>query len=168
MAKQRTGVTRREFLQQTALASGAVALTGLAPTAALAAQAGEQKIGSQLIGKLEGPSLILDPAKFPTKFSEAPMLAELVKAGKLPPVGKRIPEEPMVVKPLQSIGRYGGTWRRGFTGPGDAENGNRIVSTDKILFWDYTGTKVMPCLAKDWKVSDDGRVVAITLRKGHK
>ncbi|RPH99489.1 MAG: ABC transporter substrate-binding protein, partial [Zetaproteobacteria bacterium] len=74
----------------------------------------------------------------------------------------------MVVKPLQSIGRYGGTWRRGFTGPGDGENGNRIVSTDKILFWDYTGTKIMPCLAKDWKVSDDGRVVVITLRKGHK
>jgi len=92
MAKKRTGVTRREFLQQAALASGAIALTGFAPAAALAAQAGEQKIGSQLIGKLEGPSLILDPAKFPTKFSEAPMLAELVKAGKLPPVGKRIPE----------------------------------------------------------------------------
>jgi peptide/nickel transport system substrate-binding protein len=96
------------------------------------------------------------------------MLAELVKAGKLPPVEKRIPEEPMVVKPLQSTGKYGGTWRRGFTGPGDGENGNRIVSTDKILFWDYTGTKIMPCLAKDWKVSDDGRVVVITLRKGHK
>ena len=168
MAKKRTGVTRREFLQQAALASGAMALTGLAPTAVLAGQAGEQKIGSQLIGKLEGPSLILDPAKFPTKFSEAPMLAELVKAGKLPPVDKRIPEEPMVVKPVHSIGRYGGTWRRGFTGPGDSENGNRIVSTDKILFWDYTGTKVMPCIAKDYKVSDDGKVVTIFLRKGMK
>jgi len=168
MAKKRTGVTRREFLQHAALASGAVALTGLVPTAALAGQAGEAKIGSQLIGKLEGPSLILDPDKWPKKFAEAPMLAEMVKAGKLLPVEKRIPEEPMVVKPLQSVGKYGGTWRRGFTGPGDAENGNRIVSTDKILFWDYTGTKVMPCLAKDWKVSDDGRVVAITLRKGHK
>jgi peptide/nickel transport system substrate-binding protein len=168
MAKKRTGVTRREFLQQAALASGAVALTGFAPTAALAAQAGEAKIGSQLIGKLEGPELVLDPAKWPKKFGEAPALAELVKSGKLPPVEQRIPEEPMVVKPLHSVGKYGGTWRRAFTGPADAENGNRIVSTDKILFWDYTGTKVMPCVAKDWKVSDDGRVVAITLRKGHK
>ena len=69
------------------------------------------------------------------------MLAELVKAGKLPPVAQRIPEEPMVVKPVHAVGKYGGTWRRGFTGPGDSENGNRIVSTDKILFWDYTGTK---------------------------
>lgn len=168
MAKKQANVTRREFLQQAALASGAMALTTLSPTAALVAQAGEQKIGAQLIGKLEGPELVLDPAKWPKKFGEAPMLAELVKAGKLPPVEKRIPEEPMVVKPLHSTGKYGGTWRRGFTGPGDGENGNRIVSTDKILFWDYTGTKVMPCLAKDWKVSDDGRVIAITLRKGHK
>ena len=74
----------------------------------------------------------------------------------------------MVVKPVHAIGRYGGTWRRGFTGPGDVENGNRIVSTDKILFWDYTGTKHMPCVAKDWKVSDDGRSVTIYLRKGMK
>ncbi|HEX7549459.1 MAG TPA: ABC transporter substrate-binding protein [Candidatus Methylomirabilis sp.] len=168
MAKKQAGMTRREFLRNTGLATGAVALAGLAPTTTLTAQAGEQKIGAQLIGKLEGPSLILDPTKWPTKFGEAPALAELVKAGKLPPVEQRIPEEPMVVKPLHSIGKYGGTWRRAFTGPADAENGNRIVSTDKILFWDYTATKVMPCVAKDWKVSDDGKVVTIFLRKGMK
>ncbi len=50
------------------------------------------KLGAQLIGKLEGPELILDPAKWPTKFSEAPMLAELVKQGKLPPVDGAHPE----------------------------------------------------------------------------
>ena len=45
------------------------------------------------------------------------MLAELVKAGKLPPVEQRVPEEPLVIKPLHEIGKYGGTWRRAFTGP---------------------------------------------------
>ncbi len=109
MAQKRTGMTRREFLQNAGLATGAVALTGLAPALATAAETTDPKIGAQLIGKLEGPTLILDPAKFPKKFSEAPMLAELVKAGKLPPVENRIPEEPMVVKPLHSIGKYGGT-----------------------------------------------------------
>ena len=168
MAKKRSGMTRREFLRNTGLAAGGAALAGLAPTATLAGQAGDQKIGAQLIGKLEGPTLILEPAKFPKKFTEAPMLAELVKVGKLPSVEKRIPEEPMVVKPVHSVGKYGGTWRRGFTGPGDSENGNRIVSTDKIMFWDYTATKVAPCVARDWKVSDDGKVVIIFLRKGHK
>jgi len=164
MARNRTGVTRREFLQRTALASGAVALAGVPISGALAGQA-EPKIGAQLIGKLEGPSLVLDPAKWPKKFGEAPALAELVKAGKLPPVTQRIPEEPMVVKPLHSIGKYGGNWRRAFTGPGDGENGNRIVATDKILFWDYTGTKIMPCLARDWRLSDDGKVCTILDRK---
>jgi peptide/nickel transport system substrate-binding protein len=168
MSRKGSGVTRREFLQRTALASGAVGLAGFVPVATLTAQAGEPKLGAQLIGKLEGPELVLDPAKWPKKFGEAPMLAEQVKSGKLPPVEQRVPEEPMVVKPLHSIGKYGGTWRRAFTGPGDAENGNRIVSTDKILFWDYTGTKVMPCVAKDWKVSDDGKVITILLRKGMK
>jgi len=168
MPRRERGVTRREFLRDAAAATGAVTLAGLIPDLTQAGQASEPKLGAQLIGKLEGPELILDPAKWPKKFSEAPMLAELVKAGKLPPVEQRIPEEPMVVKPLHSIGKYGGTWRRGFTGPGDGENGNRIVSTDKILFWDYTGTKPMPCIARDWKVSDDGRVIAILLRLGMK
>ena len=136
--------------------SASHSLAGIAPTA-LAGQAADQKMGAQLIGKLEGPSLVLDPAKWPAKFGEAPALAELVKAGKLPPVKERIPEEPMVVKPLHSIGKYGGTWRRAFTGPGDGENGNRIVATDKILFWDHTGTKIMPCLARDWGSATTGR-----------
>ena len=48
------------------------------------------KIGAQLIGKLEGPTTITDAARFPQTFKEAPQLAELVKAGKLPPVKERI------------------------------------------------------------------------------
>jgi peptide/nickel transport system substrate-binding protein len=168
MSQKARGVTRREFMLDAALASGAVTLAGLAPTAALAGEKGEPKLGAQLIGKLEGPSLILDPAKWPKKFGEAPALAELVKVGKLPAVEKRVPEEPMVIKPLHSIGKYGGTWRRAFTGPADYDNGNRIVATDKILFWDYTGTKIMPCLARDWRLSDDGKVTTIFLRKGHR
>ncbi len=50
------------------------------------------KIGSSLIGKLEGPEIILDAKAFPKTFKEAPILAEQVKAGKLPAVDKRLPE----------------------------------------------------------------------------
>lgn len=38
---------------------------------------------------------------------EAPMLAELVKAGKLPPLEKRLPEKPLVEVPVSEIGTYG-------------------------------------------------------------
>ena len=73
---------------------------------------------SGLVGQLENPTIITDTAQWPKKFQEAPALAELVKAGKLPPVAERLPSEPMVLKPLRSVGKYGGTWRRGFLGPG--------------------------------------------------
>ena len=134
------------------------------------AQAAPAKIGSSLIGKLEGPEIILDAKAFPKTFKEAPTLDAQVKAGKLPPVDKRLPEpsQLFVVKPLQEIGKYGGNWRRAFTGPADHENGNRINSIDKILTFDYTGTKIIPSLARDWKVSDDGKTTTIYLRKGAK
>ena len=167
MSRQRMGFTRRQFLEQAALTSGAFVLAnGLPPIA----WAGEAKIGAQYIGKLEGPEIIRDTAKYPKAFKEAPVLAELVKAGKLPPVEQRLPEpaDCMVVKPLKEIGKYGGRWRRGFTGPADTENGNRICSTDKFLMWDYTGNKVAPSLAKDWRLSDDGKICILFLRKGLK
>ena len=36
------------------------------------------------------------------------------------------------------------------------------------MHFDYTGNKVMPSLAKDWDVSDDGMTITIYLRKGAK
>ncbi len=141
-----------------------------AGAAAQAAAPAPAKLGSTLIGKLEGPTIVTDARTFPKAFKEAPMLAEQVKGGKLPAVDKRLPEpsQLFVVKPLREVGKYGGNWRRAFTGPGDHENGNRIVSADKILTFDYTGTKIMPSLARDWKVSDDGKTTTIYLRKGAK
>ena len=123
---------------------------------------------SGLVGKLEDPTIVSDPAQWPKQFHEAPQLAELVKAGKLPPVEQRIPSEPMVLQPLHSVGKYGGMWRRGFLGPGDSENGNRIRSGDKLLFWDVSGTKIAPGVAKAWETSADGRRTTLYLRKGMK
>ena len=74
----------------------------------------------------------------------------------------------MVIKPLRSVGKYGGTWRRGFLGPGDSENGNRVRASDKLLFWDVNGTQIMPNAAKGFAVSADGRRTTLLLRKGMK
>ncbi len=165
MGKQRKGFTRRQFLRGASLATGGLVFADLVPEAWAQTP---PKLGAQLIGKLEGPQIIRDPAKWPKKFNEAPMLAELVKQGKLPPVEQRVPQEPLILKPVREIGRYGGTLRRAFTGPGDNENGNRWVSADKLLFWDYTGTKVVPSVAKAWLLPEDGRSVTLYLRKGMK
>lgn len=143
---------------------------GTAKAATPADQQKTAKIGSSLIGKLEGPEILRDTKSYPKTFKEAPMLAEKVKAGKLPAVAKRLPEpsQLFVVKPLKETGKYGGNWRRAFTGPADHENANRINSADKILTFDYTGSKIIPCLARDWKISSDGKTTTIFLRKGAK
>ena len=96
---------------------------GLARRVAAQTPAASGVVGSALIGTLEGPEVITDPARIPKQFSEAPQLAALVKAGKLPPVTERLGQAPLVIKPVHEIGKYGGTWRRGFTGPADFWNG---------------------------------------------
>ena len=111
--------------------------------------------------------MITDAAQFPKQFSEAPQLAELVKAGKLPPVAERLGQDPLVIKPVHEIGKYGGTWRRGFTGPADFWNGLHSVSgPDHILFWDYTGYKVGPNIARGWELSDGGRTTTLLAAPG--
>src|SRR5438876_9993183 len=155
-------ITRRRFLTN----SSALALTSVSLADALAQGGGLAQSG--LVGSLEGSQVVTDPAAIPKSFKEAPELAELVKQGKLPPVAQRLPTDPLVLKPLKQVGRYGGTWRRGFVGPGDGENGNRINASDKLLFWDYTGNKIIPSIAKNVEMSADGKTTRVTLRSGMK
>lgn len=51
---------------------------------------------------------------------EAPDLAARVKAGRLPAVGERLPKQPLVVKPFQRIGSYGGRWDTATSNPDGA------------------------------------------------
>src|SRR5437762_6716309 len=160
---ERDGLTRWTMLRLGLLA---VSATGVPITAS--AQQPPPKLGANLIGKLEGPEVVTDPAQFPKSFKEAPQLAELVKAGKLPPVQERIGQDPLVVRPLREIGKYGGTWRRGLTGAFDTSTGHRAAQNDKLLYWDYTGTKLVPNIARSWAVRPDGKVTTLSLRRGMK
>ncbi|MGQ9632385.1 MAG: ABC transporter substrate-binding protein [bacterium] len=101
------------------------------------------------------------------KYKEAPMLAELVRAGKLPPVEERLPREPLVVPPVEEIGQYGGTWRRAWLGPSDSPGPSRITY-DPILRWDRGGKTVIPGVAKGWEFSEGGRTLTLFLREGMK
>jgi len=99
-------------------------------------------------------------------YQEAPQLAELVQAGKLPPVEERLPKEPLIVKPIEGIGKYGGTWRRGFTGIKDFHAFGRQVY-DPMLRWPRDPRDpVQPGLAKEWEWSDGGKTLTLHLREG--
>jgi peptide/nickel transport system substrate-binding protein len=101
------------------------------------------------------------------KYKEAPVLAEQVKAGKLPSVDKRLPENPLVVPVVERTGQYGGVWRRGFLGPADYNNYVRVVY-DALVRFSPDGAKIEPKLAAGWESSPDFKVWTIKLRKGAK
>ncbi len=106
----------------------------------------------------------------PTKFNEAPALAEMVAAGTLPPVEERLPkpEDILVVEPVESIGQYGGTWHRAMTGEADFHAFGRQVY-EPILRWPRdTKDPIQPGIAKAWEFSEDGRELTLFLREGIK
>jgi peptide/nickel transport system substrate-binding protein len=133
-----------------------------APAAAAAATAPATAAPSASL-----PQIITDPAKTPKQFKEAPMLADLVKSGKLPPVEQRVPSEPLVVQPTNEVGKYGGTWRMAFTGPADKQNMERH-NHDHLIYWDARVEKLVPNVAKGWDIQDGGKTIVVNLRKGMK
>ncbi len=100
------------------------------------------------------------------KYKEAPVLAELVKAGKLPPVEQRLPENPMVVQ-ADEVGQYGGVWHRGFLGPSDFNGVNRVVY-DVLVRFQPDGATMEMKLAESVTPSPDYSTWTVKLRKGAK
>lgn len=101
------------------------------------------------------------------KYKEAPMLAEMVAAGELPPVDERLPEEPLVEEVAEGIGQYGGTLRRAFLGPSDHNNYVRVVY-DALVRFSPDGSEVIPHIAKGWESNDDFSEWTVYLRPGAK
>ena len=100
------------------------------------------------------------------KYKEAPALAALVKAGKLPAVDKRLPEHPLVV-PGEEIGQYGGVWHRGFLGPSDFNGVNRVIY-DVLARYGPDGATIEMKLAESVTPSPDFKTWTVKLRKGMK
>ena len=98
-------------------------------------------------------------------FKEAPALAAEVKAGRLPSLAERLPKEPLVVSPVERVGKHGGTWRSGLRGGNDVWL-IRIVGYEPLVAWDRAWSKVVPNLAASWTVSADARTYTFKLRDG--
>ncbi|MFZ5919212.1 MAG: ABC transporter substrate-binding protein [Chloroflexota bacterium] len=106
--------------------------------------------------------------ELPSKYSEAPQLAEMVAKGELPSVEERLPENPLMVLPVKSVGQYGGTWYRGWRGINDFHCYGRIVY-EPVLRWPRDPKdSVQPGLAERWEWSADGKELTLYLRQGLK
>jgi peptide/nickel transport system substrate-binding protein len=100
------------------------------------------------------------------KYKEAPVLADMVKAGKLPPVEKRLPDNPLVVT-APEVGTYGGVWHRGFLGPSDFNGVNRVIY-DVLARFQPDGATIEMKVAESVTPSPDFKQWTVKLRKGGK
>jgi len=97
-----------------------------------------------------------------TAFRQSPMLAAQVAAGELPPVADRLPDDPIVVEPIDGIGIHGGTARLFFAGEG------LINVPEGVLRPGPQMRSYLPNWAEKVEYENGGRTLKITLRPGHK
>ena len=114
-----------------------------------------------LLGGLVAPGATAAGMPVP---ADSPWLAGLVESGALPPVARRLPENPRVVE-AASPGLHGGTLRLVFGQPQDTRilvvyGYARLVTYDR----DY---RLKPDILESVEV-DRGRVFTMHLRKGHR
>lgn len=104
------------------------------------------------------------------KFKEAPELAQLVKDGKLPPIGQRIPANPRVLKPMEEIGQYGGVWHRAWRGLADRLAIGKLMEERLIAFDapDPDTIRLVPNMIEKWDQNADATEFTFYLRKGIK
>lgn len=96
---------------------------------------------------------------------EAPVLAELVKQGKLPPVHERVGPEPLVLDG-GTPGNFGGTWLRVATSDSDIFIVEYRFAYAGLFRWSPLGQPIVPHLATQMDESPDKREFVIHLRKG--
>ncbi len=101
-------------------------------------------------------------------YHEAPMLTDQVNAGTLPPLDQRLPTDPLVVTPLDSVGQYGGTWHMGSRGVGDDAGFTRTVGYYGLVRWNIDWTEIIPDMAASFDVNADATVFTFHLREGMK
>ncbi len=98
----------------------------------------------------------------------AALNAKIVGNPDLLPLSERIPEEPLVMVPYDSIGKYGGTLDvlSNATEAGTSD----FLSVRHVNLVRYSDDlqTIVPNVAKSWEWNDDFTKLTFTLRKGHK
>jgi peptide/nickel transport system substrate-binding protein len=101
---------------------------------------------------------------------ESPMLHEMVKAGKLPPLEERLPKNPKVVRVENEIGKYGGTLFRGTAFLRSEWIPDHMTQEPIIqVHYPFPGDgPIEPNVAERWEFNDKGTEMTMYLREGMK
>ncbi|MEZ4863748.1 MAG: ABC transporter substrate-binding protein [Caldilineaceae bacterium] len=156
---------RRAFLKLTAMTAAATLATACGAPAAPAAPTSAEPAA----GEAASQAAPAAPAGPPSSYSEAPMLAERVAAGELPPVAERLPPNPEVITPIEEVGQYGGTMNVAIGNPnalfGDPQ---AVLGTELILRIDSDFSSIIGGLAESWEFNADATEQILHLRQGLK
>jgi len=105
-------------------------------------------------------------------FSANPAIAKLNKQiignPKLPPLADRLPAEPLVVAPYDSIGKYGGTFDALSNATESGTSDFMAVRHVNLVRYSDDLETIVPNVAKGWEWNDDFTQLTFFLRKGHK
>ncbi|WEK05008.1 MAG: ABC transporter substrate-binding protein [Candidatus Devosia phytovorans] len=99
---------------------------------------------------------------------QSPVLDAAVESGELPALADRLPSDPLVITPVESVGTYGGTWRSALRGGGDNAWISRTVGYDGLVRYDREWKEIIPNLAASWEISEDAKTYTFKLRDGLK
>ncbi len=102
---------------------------------------------------------------FAGEYNEAPMFKRLVAAGELPPVEERLPDEPVVVEPLEEIGTYGGEMHV-YTSSAVSLGDGELVGMEPVLRIDRDYSWGIPNVIKSYDLAEDGKSLILYLRQG--
>ncbi|MBK37103.1 MAG: hypothetical protein CME26_16435 [Gemmatimonadetes bacterium] len=131
---------------------------------------GEVTLSQDVIEQISMAPQTLDPAILESRtFGEAPSLAARVRAGELPPVSERLPDNPLVVVPMEEIGRYGGTLRRALTGDIVQTPGVSKTLNENLMGYERPlPNSILYNLAESHEFLDGGKTALFRIRKGIK
>ncbi len=178
-------INRRQFLHFSAMTALSVAAAACARQAPAATEAPTQVPAAATEAPAQAPAATEAPttaaaaeattaptAKPVPLYKEAPMLTDLVNAGKLPPVDSRLPKPPKLTNEMPASqlkfenGQYGGTLRTVTSVPDwDADVfvmcNEPLINTPGILGEEITGN-----IVKEFRVSDDQKEFTFFMRQG--
>jgi peptide/nickel transport system substrate-binding protein len=159
----RKKLSRREFIRLTTVATAgmvAAACTSVQPPAAEQLEEQAPEPAKAVVAEEK------EEAMPSSQYSEAPMLADLVNAGDLPPVDQRLPVNPTTVPVVDTVGAYGGTMRRGFKGVSDRWGPAKVQDSSLVRY--ELDLSYHPDLLESWEYNADATEIVLHLRPGLK
>jgi len=170
-------LNRRQFLQMSAAGVAGLVIASCAPavqTTEAPAQEATTAPEEPVAAATPTTRVIQDVTATPvptvaqSQYKEAPALAELVKAGKLPPVEERLPVNPLVLQGVDETGKYGGRLRKFW--PGAGWNGHFLEEQygHSALRWIDDGLGIAPGMCDEWSTNADNSEWTVHIREGLK